>query len=92
MKKLIGLIFFFIIIACNPENSGELYIITGSGKPGFTDGEKAEMRHTTTARPARFLLSRRPGAPDPCRPPEQMADLLKRRPYRFDKIGATVWL
>jgi len=43
MKRLFGLITLFIMIACTNENTERIRIITGSGKPGFTDGEKAEL-------------------------------------------------
>jgi len=43
MKRLMGLFALFIMIACSNENTEGIRIIAGNGKPGFTDGEKAEL-------------------------------------------------
>ena len=45
MKRFMGLIGLFILImtACSNEKTDEIRLIAGSGKPGFADGEKAEL-------------------------------------------------
>ena len=62
MRRLLGLITLFLMIACSNENTEGIRIIAGSGKPGFTDGEKAELNKPIrlapyTANSIVFILS-----------------------------------
>lgn len=45
MIRFMGLIALIILLAfaCSSDKTGEIRIIAGSGKPGFADGEKAEL-------------------------------------------------